>query len=72
MTGVYCVLNTSFNIRGQPIVNTPDEAIECYLKTGMDALFLGDYMLSKETELAAAAMSEEEIATARAAAAAMD
>lgn len=72
ITGVYCVLNTSYNIRGEPIVNTPDEAIECYLKTGMDALFLGDYMLSKETDSAAAAMSEEDVVAAKEAAAALD
>ncbi len=71
-TGVYCVLNTSFNIRGQPIVNTPDDAIECYAKTGMDALFLGDYLLCKEGESAAAAMSAQEVAAATTAAAAMD
>jgi carbamoyltransferase len=47
MTGVYCLLNTSFNIRGEPIVNRPEEAIECYLQTGMDALFLEGYLLQK-------------------------
>jgi len=47
LTGVYCILNTSFNIRGQPIVNRPEEAIECYLKTGIDALFIGKYKLQK-------------------------
>ena len=72
ITGVYCVLNTSFNVRGEPIVNTPEEAIECYLKTGMDALFLGDYLLCKEVESAAAAMSEAEVSAARAAALEMD
>jgi carbamoyltransferase len=72
LTGVYCILNTSFNIRGHPIVNTPDEAIECYLQTGMDALFLGDYLLCKEGESAAAAMSDEEVAAAQVAAARLD
>lgn len=72
ITGVYCVLNTSYNIRGEPIVNTPEEAIECYVKTGMDALFLGDYLLSKDTESAAAEMSDEQVMTAQAAAAALD
>ncbi len=65
VTGVYCVLNTSFNVRGEPIVNTPDEAISCYLKTGMDALFLEDFMLTKDVESAALAMSEEEIELAK-------
>ena len=48
MTGVYCLLNTSFNIRGEPIVNRPEEAIQCYLQTGMDALFLEGYLLEKK------------------------
>ena len=47
LTGVDCVLNTSFNIRGEPIVNTPEEAATCYLKTGMNALFLGNFFLQK-------------------------
>jgi carbamoyltransferase len=34
------VLNTSFNVKGQPIVNTPDEAIETFLGTGIEFLFL--------------------------------
>ena len=50
LTGVYCVLNTSYNIRGEPIVNTPAEAIECYVKTGMDALVLGDFLLEKAAQ----------------------
>jgi carbamoyltransferase len=47
-TGVPVVLNTSYNLRGEPIVNTPDEAIEDYLKTGIDALVLGPYLLEKD------------------------
>jgi carbamoyltransferase len=46
-TGVPVVLNTSYNLRGEPIVNTPEEAIEDYLKTGMDALVIGPYVLDK-------------------------
>jgi carbamoyltransferase len=72
LTGVYCVLNTSYNIRGEPIVNIPDEAIDCYLKTGMDALFLEDYMLTKEVESAALIMSDEQIQEARKKAALME
>ena len=47
-TGVPVVLNTSYNLRGEPIVNTPDQAIEDYLNTGMDALVLGPYLLEKD------------------------
>jgi len=47
LTGVAVVLNTSYNLRGEPIVNTPAEAVEDYLATGMDALFLGPYLAEK-------------------------
>jgi carbamoyltransferase len=47
-TGVPVVLNTSYNLRGEPIVNTPDQAIEDYVSTGMDALVLGPYLLEKD------------------------
>lgn len=42
LTGVPVLLNTSFN-RQEPIVETPGEAISCFLRTGMDVLVLGDY-----------------------------
>ena len=47
LTGVPMVLNTSFNIMGEPIVRTPSEAIRCFYGTGMDYLVLGPYLLSK-------------------------
>ncbi|MCC6748701.1 MAG: hypothetical protein IT371_13660 [Deltaproteobacteria bacterium] len=47
-TGTPLVLNTSFNIRGEPIVNSPADAVKCYLTTGMDFLLLGDYLLVKD------------------------
>jgi carbamoyltransferase len=47
-TGVPVVLNTSFNVRGQPIVCTPAEAIDCYLGTGIDALVIGYFLTMKE------------------------
>ncbi len=47
LTGVPVVLNTSFNVRGQPIVNTPTEAIDCFLSTGMDALVINDFIVLK-------------------------
>lgn len=46
-TGVPAVLNTSFNIKGQPIVEKPLEALSTFAGTGMDALFLGPYMIRK-------------------------
>jgi len=46
-TGVPVVLNTSFNLRGEPIVHRPQEALADFLNTGMDALFLGPYLVRK-------------------------
>jgi carbamoyltransferase len=46
-SGVPVLLNTSFNVKGQPIVNTPEEAINCFKSTAIDSLILGDYILSK-------------------------
>ncbi len=46
-SGLSVVLNTSFNVMGQPIVESPKQAIDCYLGTGIDALILGDYFLAK-------------------------
>lgn len=47
LTGVPVVLNTSFNIRGEPIVMTPDDALNCYFFTGLDVLVMGNYVLEK-------------------------
>lgn len=57
-TGVPVVLNTSFNIKGEPIVNTPAEAIRCFLRTDMDNLVIGDYVASKATVATASADAE--------------
>ena len=46
-TGCPVLLNTSFNIKGQPIVNSPDEAIDCFLGTNIDVLVIGDFVLEK-------------------------
>jgi carbamoyltransferase len=46
--GVPVVLNTSFNVMGEPIVNTPEDAIRCFLGTGIDALVLGDHVVVKQ------------------------
>ncbi len=47
LTGVPVVLNTSFNVRGEPIVNTPQQAVHCFQGADMDALILGDYVALK-------------------------
>jgi carbamoyltransferase len=49
MTGIPMLLNTSFNVRGQPIVCTPEEAIDTFLFAKLDALVLGDYLLLRHT-----------------------
>ncbi len=46
-TGVPLVLNTSFNVRGEPIVRTPAEAITCFDRSGIDVLVMGDRLLEK-------------------------
>ena len=47
-TGVPVVLNTSFNLRGEPMVNRPEEAVEDFLRSEMDALFLGNLLVEKD------------------------
>ena len=41
------VINTSFNVRGEPIVCTPEDAYRCFMRTEMDHLVLGGHLLSK-------------------------
>jgi carbamoyltransferase len=48
-TGCGMVLNTSFNRKDEPIVNTPGEALDCFLSAGIDDLALGDYLISRES-----------------------
>jgi carbamoyltransferase len=50
-TGIPVVINTSFNVRGEPIVCTPEDAIQCFLKTGIDYLVIGSYLVSKSSRL---------------------
>jgi carbamoyltransferase len=47
-TGEYMVLNTSFNIKNEPIVCHPREAIRCFFDTGLDHLIMGSYVLDKK------------------------
>jgi len=46
-TGCAAVVNTSFNVRGEPIVCTPEDAYRCFMRTEMDYLVIGDYILAK-------------------------
>jgi carbamoyltransferase len=48
ITGVPVLLNTSFNVRGEPIVMSPEDAYSCYMRTGIDALVMGSYLLTEK------------------------
>jgi carbamoyltransferase len=50
LTGVPVVMNTSFNLRGEPIVCTPKDAIRTFYSSGLDYLVLGDYVIAKSGE----------------------
>ena len=47
-TGNPVVLNTSFNVRGKPIICTPREAVSCFYSNGLDALVMGNFIVEKE------------------------
>jgi carbamoyltransferase len=47
-TGVPVVINTSFNTRGEPVVCTPRDAVECYHASPLDALVIGSFVLEKD------------------------
>ena len=49
-TGCPIIVNTSFNVRGEPIVCTPEEAFRCFMRTKMDYLVLGNYILDKKKQ----------------------
>ncbi len=47
LTGYGVIVNTSFNVRGEPIVHTPNDAYRCFMRTEMDYLVLGNYVFCK-------------------------
>ena len=49
-TGCAVLVNTSFNVRGEPIVNTPEDAYRCFMRTEMDYLVIENYLLSKKNQ----------------------
>jgi carbamoyltransferase len=49
-SGCSVMINTSFNVRGEPIVCTPDDAYRCFMRTEMDYLVMGDYLLDKSKQ----------------------
>jgi carbamoyltransferase len=50
ITGVPVIINTSFNVRGEPIVCTPHDAYLCFMRTNMDQLALGPFLLDKKEQ----------------------
>ena len=50
LTGCSVLVNTSFNVRGEPIVHTPKDAYNCFMLTDMDYLVLGNYVLDKKSQ----------------------
>ena len=59
-TGCSVLINTSFNVRGEPIVCTPDDACRCFLATGMDLLVIGDFLLRRSEQPAVSAAEQHE------------
>ena len=58
LTGYGVIVNTSFNVRGEPIVCTPEDAYRCFMRTEMDFLVLGNYVLDKKDQPAVADKSD--------------
>ncbi|MFC1784963.1 carbamoyltransferase C-terminal domain-containing protein, partial [Candidatus Neomarinimicrobiota bacterium] len=49
-TGFGLVVNTSFNVRGEPIVCTPNDAFICFMRTEMDYIVIGNYLFDKNKQ----------------------
>jgi carbamoyltransferase len=63
ISGVPVLLNTSFNVMGQPIVECPQQALQCFFTTGLDVLVMGDFVVEKasvQEQLAAASLASDE------------
>jgi carbamoyltransferase len=50
LTGYGLIVNTSFNVRGEPIVCTPEDAYKCFMRTEMDYLVIGDFLFDKKEQ----------------------
>jgi carbamoyltransferase len=48
--GTSVIINTSFNVRGEPIVCTPEDAFRCFMRTNMDYLVMGNFLLDKKDQ----------------------
>jgi carbamoyltransferase len=58
LTGTPVLINTSFNVRGEPIVCTPEDALACFLSTGMDRLVIDRFVLRKQAQPGAAGATQ--------------
>jgi carbamoyltransferase len=63
-TGCPVIINTSFNVRGEPIVNTPEQAYRCFMSTNMDALVLERFVLLKFGQPESRSFDAEDYVTA--------
>ena len=50
LTGCAVIVNTSFNVRGEPIICTPEDAYRCFMRTEMDVLVIENFILFKEEQ----------------------
>jgi carbamoyltransferase len=50
LTGCAVIVNTSFNVRGEPIICSPEDAYQCFMRTELDVLVMEDYILFKEEQ----------------------
>ena len=50
LTGYDVIVNTSFNVRGEPIICSPEDAYRCFMRTEIDVLVIEDYILFKEEQ----------------------
>jgi carbamoyltransferase len=50
LSGHPVLVNTSFNVRGEPIVCTPEDAYACFMQTDMDILVMGNYLFEKDKQ----------------------
>jgi len=58
-TGIGVVINTSFNVRSEPIVNTPEDAYRCFMATDIDVLVIGNRLLLRQDQKSATLTQEE-------------
>ena len=50
LTGYSVIVNTSFNVRGEPIINTAEDAYRCFMATDMDYVVIGNRLLEKKNQ----------------------